>query len=74
MNLPGKITAQGSAVAQQPTRRELMDRMGHSSTRAAYIYQHRTALRQCRLACWRVDPGFGVPAAGASGSVHDRWS
>jgi len=24
---------------------------------------------QCRLACWRVDPGFGVPAAGASGSV-----
>jgi hypothetical protein len=29
---------------------------------------------QCRLACWRVDPGCGVPAAGACGSVHDRWS
>lgn len=25
--------------------RELMDRMGHSTTRAAYIYQHRTSLR-----------------------------
>ncbi len=25
--------------------RELMDRMGHSTTRAAVIYQHRTALR-----------------------------
>ena len=50
MNLPDKITAQGSAVAQQPTRRELMDRMGHSSTRAAYIYQHRTALRDKMIA------------------------
>jgi hypothetical protein len=25
--------------------RELMDRMGHSTTRAALIYQHRTSLR-----------------------------
>jgi integrase len=25
--------------------RELMDRMGHSTTRAALIYQHRTLLR-----------------------------
>ena len=30
--------------------RELMDRMGHSSTRAAYIYQHRTALRDKMIA------------------------
>ena len=27
-----------------------MDRMGHSSTRAAYIYQHRTALRDKMIA------------------------
>lgn len=30
--------------------RELMDRMGHSSTRAAYIYQHRTSLRDKMIA------------------------
>ena len=30
--------------------RELMDRMGHSSTRAAYIYQHRTSLRDRMIA------------------------
>jgi hypothetical protein len=27
-----------------------MDRMGHSSTRAAYIYQHRTSLRDKMIA------------------------
>ena len=30
--------------------RELMDRMGHSSTRAALIYQHRTSLRDKMIA------------------------
>jgi len=30
--------------------RELMDRMGHSTTRAALIYQHRTSLRDTRSA------------------------
>jgi integrase len=25
--------------------RELVDQMGHSTTRAAYVYQHRTSLR-----------------------------
>jgi integrase len=30
--------------------RELMDRMGHSSTRAANIYQHRTSLRDKMIA------------------------
>jgi len=30
--------------------RELMDRMGHSSTRAALIYQHRTSLRDKLIA------------------------
>ncbi|WP_300614583.1 site-specific integrase [Trebonia sp.] len=30
--------------------RELMDRMGHSTTRAAYIYQHRTSLRDKMIA------------------------
>jgi hypothetical protein len=30
--------------------RELMDRMGHSSTRAALIYQHRSRRRDQRLA------------------------
>ncbi|HEY6788963.1 MAG TPA: hypothetical protein VI365_16785 [Trebonia sp.] len=30
--------------------RELMDRMGHSSTRAALIYQHRTKAKDRRLA------------------------
>jgi integrase len=30
--------------------RELMDRMSHSSTRAALIYQHRTKARDKRLA------------------------
>jgi hypothetical protein len=29
---------------------ELMDRMGHSSTRAALIYQHRSKQRDKRLA------------------------
>lgn len=29
---------------------ELMDRMGHSTTRAAYIYQHRTSLRDKMIA------------------------
>jgi integrase len=32
------------------TLRELMDRMGHSTTRAAYIYQHRTSLRDKMIA------------------------
>jgi integrase len=32
------------------SQRELMDRMGHSSTKAAYIYQHRTSLRDKMLA------------------------
>jgi hypothetical protein len=30
--------------------RELMDRMGHSTTRAASIYQHRTSLRDRMIA------------------------
>jgi integrase len=30
--------------------RELMDRMGHSTTRAALIYQHRTSLRDKMIA------------------------
>jgi integrase len=30
--------------------RELMDRMGHSTTRAAYLYQHRTSLRDKMIA------------------------
>jgi integrase len=30
--------------------RELMDRMGHSTTRAALIYQHRTSLRDKTIA------------------------
>jgi integrase len=30
--------------------RELMDRMGHSSTRAALIYQHRTSIRDQMIA------------------------
>ena len=30
--------------------RELMDRMGHSTTRAAYIYQHRTSARDKMIA------------------------
>ena len=30
--------------------RELMDRMGHSTTRAAYIYQHRTSVRDKMIA------------------------
>lgn len=30
--------------------RELMDRMGHSTTRAAYIYQHRTMQRDRMIA------------------------
>jgi hypothetical protein len=30
--------------------RELMDRMGHSTTRAALIYQHRTSLRDRMIA------------------------
>jgi hypothetical protein len=30
--------------------RELMDRMGHSITRAALIYQHRTSLRDRMIA------------------------
>ena len=30
--------------------RELMDRMGHSTTRAAYINQHRTSLRDKMIA------------------------
>jgi hypothetical protein len=30
--------------------RELMDRMGHSSMRAALIYQHRTAQRDRMIA------------------------
>src|ERR1700678_2974757 len=30
--------------------RELMDRMGHSATRAALIYQHRTSLRDKMIA------------------------
>ena len=37
-------------------------------------YPLGSLLPQCRLACWRVDRGFGVPAAEVSGSVHDRWS
>jgi hypothetical protein len=32
------------------TLRELMDRMGHSSTRAALIYQHRTTVRDQMIA------------------------
>ena len=39
------ITAQSGA-----TLRELMDRMGHSSTRAALLYQHRTAERDRLIA------------------------
>ena len=30
--------------------RQLMDRMGHSTTRAALIYQHRTSLRDKMIA------------------------
>jgi hypothetical protein len=30
--------------------RELVDRMGHSTTRAACIYQHRTSLRDRMIA------------------------
>ena len=35
---------------RRPSLRELLDRMGHSSTRAAYIYQHRTSLRDKMIA------------------------
>jgi hypothetical protein len=41
---------------------------------AARIMELIPGSAQCRLACWRVDRGFGVPADGASGLVHDRWS
>lgn len=40
-----QITAESGA-----TLRELMDRMGHSTTRAALIYQHRTTERDRRIA------------------------
>jgi hypothetical protein len=39
-----------TGLNRRPLSGELMDRMGHSSTRAAYIYQHRTALRDKMIA------------------------
>lgn len=56
--------------------RELMDRMGHSSTRAAYIYQHRTSARDKMIAdaiSKRVKaerPSSGTQ--GARGKKEDR--
>jgi hypothetical protein len=38
------------AAAQGATLRELMERMGHSSTRAALIYLHATRERDQRIA------------------------
>jgi integrase len=40
-------TLAGEVVASL---RELMDRMGHSTTRAALIYQHRTSARDKKIA------------------------
>jgi hypothetical protein len=42
----------GNTLASEAgaTLRELMDRMGHASTRAALIYQHRTAHRDKLIA------------------------
>jgi integrase len=38
------------AAATGASMRELMGRMGHSTTRAALVYQHRTAERDCLIA------------------------
>ena len=48
------FTTCGIPATRWPVRlgslRELMDRMGHSTTRAALIYQHRTSLRDKMIA------------------------
>lgn len=52
-----------------------MDRMGHSSTRAAYIYQHRTALRDKMIAdeiSRRVEAEQGSIGHAATRNPHDR--
>lgn len=56
------------AASTGASTRELMSRMGHSSVRAAMIYQHQTAERDRAIADAMSRPS-GAPGRGQAGEI-----